>query len=68
MSKWSNRTPQRNLRPTSRPRAAVLATTATTMTSAFHLSEASTDADIEIAKWLRLVESYLQQVPRRNKA
>lgn len=67
MSKWSNRTPQRSLRPASRPRAAVLSTTAP-MPSAFHLSEASTDADVEIAKWLRLVESYLQQVPRRNKA
>jgi hypothetical protein len=67
VSKWSNRIPQRNLRPASRPTAAVLSTTAP-ISSAFRLSDTSTDADVEIAKWLKLVESYLQQVPRRSKA
>jgi hypothetical protein len=67
VSKMSDRTPQRNLRPTSRLRAAVLSTIVP-MPSAFHLSNASADANVEIGKWLKLVESYLQPIPRRNKA
>jgi len=65
--KASVSTPQRNLRPTTR-RGTVALSAIAPMPSSFHLSAASTDTIVEIEKWQRLIESYLQRVPRRKKA
>ncbi len=67
MSKTLVGTPRPNVGPTSRRRTVALSAVAPTP-SVLHLSQASPAANVEIGKWLKLVESYLQQVPRRKKA
>lgn len=67
MSRTSDMPVQTSPRPTSRRRAAVLSTIVP-MPSFFHLSHASPEAEVEIGKWLKLVESHLRRAPRRKKA
>jgi hypothetical protein len=67
MGKVAEGTSHPNLRSTSRRRDTSLSRIAS-MPSAFHASNTSTDVTVEIEKWLTLVDSYWQQVPRRNKA
>lgn len=66
MSKTSDMPAQASPRTTSRRRAAAQSPLVR-MPSIFHLSHAPADANAEIEKWLKVVESHLRQVPRRSK-